>query len=75
MIQREKKLDVTKMSADQVDVLAEQIGKRMRTIADEAVEKANAFLKVYGMSAKMQLVLEHELQKPSKKKATRKKQG
>ena len=67
MIQREKKLDVSKMHPEQVDVLAEQIGSKLRGIADKAVEEANAFLKIYGMSAKMQLVLDHELNKPKKK--------
>lgn len=61
MINRERKVDVTKMSTEQVDVLAEQIGIKLRELSDKAVEEANEFLKIYGLTVKMQLVLTHNL--------------
>ena len=55
MIDRERKVDVSKMSAEEVDVLGIQIGNRIKTICDEAVAKANLLLNIYGASAKMMI--------------------
>lgn len=50
---RERKLDVNKLSQEDVDNLSVQIGDKIREITDEAALKVNALLKIYGMSAKM----------------------
>lgn len=60
MIKRERSVDTGKMSTGQIDELSLQIGDKLREICDEAVEKANKFLKIYGMSSKMQIVIDHK---------------
>lgn len=52
---RERKVDVNKMSPEEVDVLSVQLGNKIRAICDEAVAKANEVLNIYGASAKMQI--------------------
>lgn len=52
---RERKVDLNKMSVEEVDVLSVQLGAKMKAICDEAVAKANAILNIYGASAKMQI--------------------
>lgn len=54
-----KKANLDHMSEDQAEVISELIGEKVRKICDEAVEKANKLLNVYGMSAKMQIVIDH----------------
>jgi hypothetical protein len=55
---RVRKVDVESMENEQVDLLAEQLGAKVRGYVDEACEKANAVLKIYGLQAKMEFVLE-----------------
>lgn len=50
---RERKIDVNKLSGDEVDNLSKQIGDKVREICDEAATKVNAILKIYGMNAKI----------------------
>lgn len=54
---RERKVDVENMSIEQVDQLSVQIGEKVRGICDEAADKINAILAIYGMSAKIQIAL------------------
>lgn len=56
---RERKLDITKLPVEQVDVISKQIGEKIRQICDKACQEANSILKVYGMTAKMQILIEH----------------
>lgn len=75
--ERERKVDLNSMSTDQVDEISAQLGDKVREICDEAVAKANRLLNIYGMSAKMQIVLDHpDLKKESKvQEAPKKKRG
>ena len=50
---RERKVDINKMSDSDLDNLSAQIGDKVREITDEAVNKVNALLGIYGLSAKM----------------------
>ncbi len=50
---RARKVDVSKMSPEEVDNLSIQIGSKVRDICDEAANKANAILEIYGMKAKI----------------------
>jgi hypothetical protein len=58
MIQRERKIDISKMTQAEVAVLEQQLGGRIREICDKACEDANRLLNVYGMAAKMQIVID-----------------
>lgn len=56
---RERKLDITKLPGEQVDIISKQIGEKIRQICDKACKEANGILGVYGMTAKMQILIEH----------------
>lgn len=67
-----EQIDANKMAPKQVDDLSIQLGDSIRKICDDAIEKANSLLNIYGMSAKMQIVIDHpELKGPEKKKRGR----
>lgn len=70
--QRERKLDLSKMSIEEVDNLSAQIGEKVRMICDETAEKVNKILSVYGMTAKIAIAFD-ELDK--KKDVLPKKRG
>lgn len=53
---RERKLDVNKLSPEQVENLSVQIGDKVRSICDETTDKLNMLLKIYGLSAKIAIV-------------------
>lgn len=72
---RERKLDISKMSAEQVDNLSEQIGEKVRQICDEAAVKVNAILNIYGASAKIAIAFEGLPEKKTKKPKASTKKG
>lgn len=57
--ERERKIDLSNKTPEEVDAITVQLGEKVRQICDEAVEKANRLLNVYGMSAMMQIVVDH----------------
>lgn len=63
---RERKIDVNSMASEDVDNLSVQIGDKMREICDEAADKANAVLRIYGMEAKIAIAFT-ELPEPMAK--------
>jgi hypothetical protein len=58
MFDRERKVDLSKMSKEQVDNISAQLGERIRQICDKAVEEANRLCAVYGLRTKMQIVID-----------------
>lgn len=54
--ERRKNIDIEKFTAEQVDRLSEQIGKQVSSICNEAMDKVNKILNVYGLETKMQLL-------------------
>ena len=60
MKDRQRKVNVDKLSEQDLKKLEEKIGAKLRTIVDEAVIEANKILKVYGYSTKMQIVIEED---------------
>lgn len=56
--ERTRKVDMTKLTKEEADLLGEQIGAKVREKVDKTIDEINAFLKIYGMSAKMQVALE-----------------
>lgn len=54
-IDRVRKVNVDNLSNEEVDLLAEQIGEKVRILVDEACAKANTLLAVYGLKTKMQI--------------------
>ena len=53
MIDRERKVDVSTMSQEQVDQLSLQIGDKVRQMCDETATRINTLLNIYGMHAKI----------------------
>lgn len=76
-MERERKLDISSMPADQVDAISAQLGERIREICDKACDDANRLLHVYGMRAKMQIVIDHPdlAKKPTITDQPKKKRG
>lgn len=52
-INRERKVDVEKLSPSQVDEIAEQVGKKIQGILLKTNEEVNALLKTYGIETKV----------------------
>lgn len=75
LAERKRSIDISKLSVEQADLLSQQLGQMTRVICDEAVEKANKFLNIYGMKAQMQIVImginEDLKEKPAPKKRGR----
>jgi hypothetical protein len=63
---RERKVDISKMPMAEVKNLSQQLGDRCKDICDEAANKMNAFLNIYGMSAKIAFQIDGLEQKPAK---------
>ena len=59
---RERKVDVQQLDDKVVDNLQIELSKKVTEIVDEACEKANKLLNIYGLQAKMQIALEEKEQ-------------
>ena len=58
ILNRKRNVDVSKLSEDQIDQLSEQIGEKVRMMIDDTCNKINDMLKIYGVQAKMQIVIQ-----------------
>lgn len=56
----EKKVNIDELSTEQLEDLSKHIGETIRSITDEAAQKVNAILNLYGMSAKIAISFGHE---------------
>lgn len=50
---RERKVDISKMTLEQADMLSKQIGEEMAKIMDEANRKCNEMLNIYGLQTQI----------------------
>lgn len=64
---RERKVDISKLENEQLDILSAQIGEKVKAICDEAAGKVNAILNIYGASAKIAIAFDGLPQKKEKK--------
>lgn len=53
MIDRKRKVDVSKMKKEDINNLSAQIGEKCRDICDEAAIKINSMLEIYGLKGKI----------------------
>jgi hypothetical protein len=60
---RVRKVDVEKLDDKSIDNLQMEISKKITEITEEACEKANKLLNIYGFQAKMQIALEEKQEK------------
>lgn len=70
MVERERSLDINKLSKEDLTNLSNSLGQKTREMVDEAADKINALLKIYGMTAKLQVVIE-QLSIPKVKRGRR----
>lgn len=75
MVERERKVDLSKMTIEEADNISIQIGERVRQICDEAAEKTNSILKIYGMSCKIAIAFDTLENKTESQAETPKKRG
>lgn len=79
MIDRERKVDVEKLTPEQADSLSVQLGEKIKEINDKTITEINRYLIVYGMEAKSQIVIgklgefDEKVEIPKKLKKPRKK--
>ena len=55
--ERARLVDVEKLTPEEADRLSAQISEKVKEINDKAVESVNRLLNIYGMEAKMQIVI------------------
>jgi hypothetical protein len=55
MINRQRKINVEKMSNEEIEALQAKIANKIISIVNNAVNEANKYLNVYGMEARMHL--------------------
>jgi len=65
-MQRQRKVDVDKMSESQLRNAEEAIGRKTREITDKAVEEANKYLNVYGLECRMAIEIFKQGEMPKK---------
>lgn len=81
MSKRERKVDLNTMSTEEVDILSIQLGNRLKQICEEAAEKANAVLNIYGANCKIAIAFDQlpdkmaNSLKPKRKRSPRKPKG
>lgn len=56
--ERKRSIDVNNLTIEQVDNLSSQIGEKVKQITDEAANKINSLLSIYGMSAKIAIAFD-----------------
>ena len=68
---RKRKIDLNKLSVEQADKLAKQLGDEIAKTMDEANNKCNEMLKIYGLQTKIgyEIVQLDEITKKTPKKA------
>lgn len=57
-INRTRTVNVDELSDEQLEVIQQQLSSKITGIIDKACEDANKFLNVYGLQAKMQIVIQ-----------------
>lgn len=65
---RKRKVDVSKLNMEQVEKLQEEIGKELSKIFDEAGQKANKLLNIYGLEIKIGYEMKEMPEKIKKKR-------
>ena len=68
-LNRERKVDITQYSPEDLELLIKQISDKITTMVDKTCDKANRLLNIYGMEAKMQIMIQDKgAGKPQKSK-------
>lgn len=57
-IDRKRQVNIDQLNEEQIQVLIDQLGIKVRTMVDETCERANKILNVYGMQLKLEVVIQ-----------------
>ena len=57
MQERVRKVDVSKLSLEQADLLSQQIGEKIGQIQKDALEKMLRILNIYGMTCELSVTI------------------
>lgn len=57
---RKRNVDIQKLDNETLDNLSIQIGEKVKDIIDNAIVEANKILNIYGMEAKMEVVIKEK---------------
>lgn len=57
-IDRKRQVNVDKLNEEQIQVLIDQLGLKIRNMIDETCDRANQILNVYGMCVKLEVVIQ-----------------
>ncbi len=51
---------IEKMTEEQIKMIEEKFGDKLKALIDSAVDEANDFLGIYGLHVKMQFIVEEK---------------
>jgi hypothetical protein len=72
-IDRERHVDITTLSNEDLESLIKQISDKITNMVDETCDRANRLLHIYGMETKMQIIIQEKGKgKPQKLKKSKK---
>jgi len=70
LVDRVRKVDISKLTPEEADQIGEQLGEKLREIADRACDEANKISKIYGLEVVMQFCLRPENHKTDVKQSS-----
>jgi hypothetical protein len=62
---RERKVDISAMSVEQVDLIAQNLGVKVNEILQKAKDEAEKYLKVYGLTLDLSYNIQSSEQQPN----------
>jgi len=62
---RERKVDISAMSVEQVDLIAQNLGVKVNEILLKAKDEAEKYLKVYGLALDLSYNIQSSEQQPN----------
>lgn len=72
---RKRSIDINKLTIEQAEEISQQVGEKVRFICDDAVEKMNRILNIYGMKAKIAIAFEPLVSEVTENNLNETKQG
>lgn len=61
---RERKVDVNKLTDEELQRASDLLGKRISKICDKAADEVNNILKIYGLETKLQFLTPYPIGQP-----------
>lgn len=61
IINRRRNVDVNKLNDEQIQLVIDELSKKVNLYVDEAIQKANQVLNIYNLEAKMEIAIVEKL--------------